>query len=325
MSNSVIDTDLERELLAQLSDARSSFAIGAFGAVAEFFRDDDEPLAVDDPQSLTLASARGAIRISLRDDVLPLAYETVSARKLSWLNGVALCLPRAEATSAQRNGVTELGPDTDAIRRGDRSDVLFDMGLGTANVDFCVRTGDPALIAALRKARTGSLLAPGSEVMEKIIAAGPHRVALSKLGRVEVFQAIGRHKTPVGPHTHVLPKLLRTRRTHDAKIPIPQGYLPCLNLYPPSPLFDALGEPKTYDAGSQAAFETLLAKWGQPRYVAQKELLRQMIDEDNDPASFPMPATRLERSAVRIALRELAHDGTLRERTASWRERFDRE
>jgi hypothetical protein len=227
--------------------------------------------------------------------------------------------------SERRNGVTELGPDSGAIRRSDRADLLFDMGLGTANVDFCVRTGEAALIAALRKARSSSLLAPGSEVMEHIVAASPHRVALSKLGRVEVFQAIGRYKTPTGPHTHVLPKLLRAGRTHDAKIPIPQGYLPCLNLYPPSPLFDILGEPKTYDGGSHAAFETLLAKWGQPQYVEQKGLLLHSLRKGIDPASFRTPATRLERSAVRIALRQLAHDDNLRERAALWRERFDSE
>jgi hypothetical protein len=33
----------------------------------------------------------------------------------------------------------------------------------------------------------------------------PTRVILSKLGRIEIYQPIGKEKTPHGPHTHLLP------------------------------------------------------------------------------------------------------------------------
>jgi hypothetical protein len=48
-----------------------------------------------------------------------------------------------------------------------------------------------------------------------------HRVFLSRVGRAEVYQAIPLPdaKRPDGPHTHVLPKLLRAGRTHSANDP----------------------------------------------------------------------------------------------------------
>ena len=54
--------------------------------------------------------------------------------------------------------------------------------------------------------------------MGMILAANPHRVFISRLGRIEVYQPIPppSGKSPEGPHTHVLPRLLQSRRTHPA-------------------------------------------------------------------------------------------------------------
>jgi len=310
-------------LETQLSDPSCSFSIGAFGAIAEFFRRDDEPRRVDLEESLTVSTNRGAIRVCLHEDVLPVAYETLSSRKKFWLHGFSLCLPSVAGNSNGRIGVTELGRDVDAIRPADRGDLLFDLGLGVANLDFCIRTNDVDLIKVMRRAVGTPLLGEDNGTMVKIVEANPHRVALSRLGRVEVYQAIGHERTPEGPHTHVLPKLLRSGRTHDAKIPIPGGYIPCLSVYPASPLFDKLGEPRAYDRASHLAFDALLKRWGAQDYVAQKDEISQFIRDEIDPASFKLPKNRLRRSAVRIALRQLACDDLFGPRVSRWSERFD--
>ena len=315
--------DLQAVLEAQLNDSGCGFSIGSFGAVAEFFRREDEPASIDFNNGLTVSTDRGAIRICLHEDVQAVAYETLSSRKNYWLHGLALCMPTASGESHCRTSVTELGHDVDAIRSDGRNDLLFDMGLGAPNVDFCVRTSDPDLIETLRQAVGKSLLAGDSDTMASIIHASPHRVAVSNLGRVEVYQAIGYKRTPEGPHTHVLPKLLRAGRTHDAKVPIPSGYLPCVNVYPASPLFDTLGEPRAYDRTSHLAFEALLQQWGADEYVRQKAMIAKAIREELEPASFSMPKNRLRRSAVRIALRQLAFDHALSDQASRWRGYFD--
>jgi len=324
MENVTVISELQHVLIAQLGDPDCSFSIGAFGAVAEFFRRDDENVSTIDGVPLTVVTKRGALRVALREDILPLAYETVSSGENRWMHGIALCLSSDAGKTTARNSITELGRDVDAIRQCDRHDLLFDLGLGTINVEFCIRTGDRELISKLHRYTGESILDADNDVMRTIIAVSPHRVVSSGLGRVEVFQAIGKHKTPEGPHTHVLPKLLRSGRSHDAKIPIPRGYLPCLNIYPASPLFDTLGQPKTYDRERHLAFSALLDKWGSSEYVAQKQSVILSIKDDVEPAAFPAPVTRLQRSAVRIALRQLAYDNTLNDRVRRWRECFDR-
>lgn len=317
--------DLQAVLETQLNDTGCSFSIGSFGAIAEFFRREDEQAETDHKEGLTVSTDRGAIRICLREDVLPVAYETLSSRKNCWLHGLALCLLNADGAASSRTSVAELGYDVDAIRSDDRHDLLFDLGLGAPNIDFCIRTSDPDLIEILRQAVGKPLLAGDSDTMASIINASPHRIVLSSLGRVEVYQAIGHERTPEGPHTHVLPKLIRSGRTHDAKIPIPSGYLPCVNVYPASPLFDNLGEPRAYDRISHLAFDALLKRWGANEYVAQKDLISRSIREEIEPASFRLPKNRLRRSAVRIALRQLAFDHAISDQVSRWRGYFDPE
>ena len=122
-----------------------------------------------------------------------------------------------------RTALTDLGADSAALRERDRDAVLFDLGLGALQVDCCVRIADPEIAAQLR-AHCGQPVFCSS-AMGIILATNPHRVFLSRLGRIEVFQPIPPPdgKSPDGPHTHVLPGLLRHRRTHSATEPIPDG------------------------------------------------------------------------------------------------------
>jgi len=136
-----------------------------------------------------------------------------------------------------RSVLTEVGPDRDALRAEDRAAVLFDLGLGALQVDVCVRSSEPAVVAALRGCAGKSLFAPGNGALGVILASNPHRIFASRIGRIEVFQPIppADGKSPSGPHTHVLPKLLAHRRTHAATEPLPAGWIPCAHCYPPHP------------------------------------------------------------------------------------------
>ena len=223
-----------------MADAETQWSLGTFGAIAEFARDADEPVTLSrGTASLAAVTARGGIRIDLRPDMRPFAFETTT--KDSWNHRIALCLPEQQCAMHERTVLTELGSDGDALHERDRDAVLFDLGLGARQVDCCVRVGDPE-VAALLRAHCGQPVF-GSPAMGIILAANPHRVFLSRLGRVEVFQPIPPPdgKSPDGPHTHVLPGLLRHRRTHAATEPIPDGLIPCAHVYPPHPAKDAHG------------------------------------------------------------------------------------
>ena len=84
---------------------------------------------------------------------------------------------------------------------------LFDLGLGLLQVDAFVRAIDSAVASALRRHVGKPVFAAESAAMAVILDANPHRVFVSRAGRVEVFQPIPppNGKSPQGRHTHVLP------------------------------------------------------------------------------------------------------------------------
>lgn len=311
-------------LAAHMGDPASGFSVGALGALAEFHRAAGEALTLDDRDRLRVATGRGALATGALAGVAPVAYEYPAADGESWRHGVVFCLPAARARGARRRTLTELGADAEAVRPEDRAGLLFDLGVGAANVDFCVRSADPALVAALRAAAGRPVFEAGNPVMDAILEANPHRVAVSALARAEVYQPIGRTKTPEGPHTHLLPELLRTGRSHAATVPVPDGMLPCLSLHPANPLLDGSGRPRPFDRDAHSAFQRLAGRWAAPDYAEEKRRVLAALDSGIDPAAFAPARTRLGRAALKVALRQLLAEAGGGPQIAAWRRAFDR-
>ena len=292
-------------LSAQMADAETQWSLGTFGAIAEFARDPDEPADVRcEPPALSAVTGRGGIRIAPRDDMRLFAFETTT--KESWSPRVALCLPHERSAMNTRAVLTELGPDTEALRSEDRGGVLFDLGIDALQVDACVRVADPAVAAQLRAHCGQATFAPGNPAGGLILAHSPHRVFISRVGRIEVYQPIppAHGKSPEGPHTHVLLDLLRHRRTHAATEPIPEGFVPCAHLYPAHPAKDAQGRSRPFDPRRHASFESMLRQFGDPQFVALKERVRMAVARGQDPSAIPVTG-RFARTNVRVALRQL--------------------
>ena len=251
-----------------LADPTSSWSVGELGVLAEFHHHGPSL----QPDVYTVVTAGGAIRIREHDQVVPLAYETPSANPRLWNHGVVFCLPSEQACLARRTRVTELGADTESILPGARGDVLFDLGLGLRTADFLVRTGDAALLDALRAA-CGRRWTDAPALNCAIVAASPARVIVSRLARVEITNPIPAPGgvSPDGPHTHLLPAIMRRARVHDANIPVPHGMLPCLTLYPAHPARDAEGRERAFDAKLHLSYQDLLKRLGHPAYLAAKQ------------------------------------------------------
>ena len=164
-----------------------------------------------------------------------------------------------------------------AIRPEDRDSILFDLGLGAAQVDVCVRASSPELLSALRAGEGRSIFDLGNPATTAIFAASPHRVFVTRVGRAEVYQPIppADGKSPDGPHTHLLPKLLRSGRTHPATVPIPRDWIPCIHLYPANPQKDGHGTAKPFNRAEYDEFQKALALFGDPELL---ELKRRVLD-----------------------------------------------
>ncbi len=259
-------------LLDHIRDPGASWACGRFGAIAEFHRDPDEPVEIATGSAIEASTNRGAIRLEALPELRPVAYETISSCIESWGQGVALCLPRDVAAMGGRTVVTELGLDRDAVRPQDRDAILFDLGLGGEQAEVCVRAANPEAIELLRAA-CGSPVLGNDPLMHRLPALSPHRVFCSRMGRVEVYQPIPSPdgKSPEGPHTHVLPRLLAHGRLNAATVPVPKGWLAGMSLFPAHPLLRADGAPTAFDAARYRAFQSLMDRFGDPALVAGKQ------------------------------------------------------
>jgi hypothetical protein len=313
-------SDLHELVAGHLRSAKSSWSMGAFGAIAEFHR---EPPEAADVRDLAVVTAGGAIAVRLEERCRAFAYELLSARRELWLHGVALCLPEPEARMTGNARVTELGADREALRPEDRDCALFDLGLGLANCEFCVRTANPTVQEALRAAGDVPLLA-NAPLFEFLAQRSPHRVMLSRLGRIEVFEKIGvkGSQPPAGPHTHLLPRFVRQGRTHAADVPVPKGWLPCLSLYPPNPVQDENGRPKPMDRAALDAFQTLLERFGDVDHLRTKREVMAAVRAGKEPDP-PAYSTRRQRTACRIALRQLRKLDGASPRLERWLREFD--
>jgi hypothetical protein len=319
--------DLRATLRAYLGDRTSSWSIGGYGAIAEFhWRPDDHPPR--DAARLEAHTDAGALRIELRDDIVPHAYQGLSRHPDRWLQGIALCLPWRRARRGARIVLTELAADRDAIRAADRDAVLFDLGLGLPHVDACIRSRSPALLKILRETCGRSLLERGNGAMAAIKESSPQRVFVSELGRVEVYQRIGcarlQPPTPLGPHTHLLPRLLAAERANAEDHDAPPYHRACAYLYPKHPLMDPLGNRRAYDRDAHLQFTALMECWGDAAFVAEKRRATEAMRARMHARDYRAPHDRRARHALRIAIRELAQQAGDTPVIADWRGRFDR-
>ncbi|MEL7543539.1 MAG: hypothetical protein AAGJ70_07175 [Pseudomonadota bacterium] len=304
---------LVRETIAAaLTDPEVGWSMGSFGALAEFHQDCGEPDQPTQLHGLSRATDRGAIHLkeTAPGACTPVAYEQLSKNRERWGQGLALCLPRETAQGARRTTLTKLGPDDEAIREVDQGAQLYDMGLDLQQCDFCIRTRDAELISILDENEGRSLFEAYNPAMGAVLRHHPHRVARTPLGRVEVFQKIGGSdtggKSPPGPHTHVLPNLMRANKTHAANITVPDGLIPCAYLHPGNPLVDGLGQPRTYRAELASKFAGLYSEYAPEDLRALRSDLVAAIDAGRDPREFSEPETRPGRLTLRVGLRQLA-------------------
>jgi hypothetical protein len=144
-----------------------------------------------------------------------------------------------------------------------------------------------------------------TELASALLAANPHRVVVSRLGRIEVTGPIPRTRTPLGPHTHLFPDKLGASQAHDPELGVPAGWQPCLQLYPPHPQIDLSGEPIPFDPARHAAFQAQLAAWGEPGYLAAKARAEAALRATGKaPASEDRGGAGTARHAAEVARRQ---------------------
>ena len=304
---------LERLLL----NPQVAWSLGRSGAIAEFSRDEDESMVLD---GLSIATSRGALRIvSDHPSARLFAGEALGHAETGWSQWLSLCLPKAECTLQGRGTIAEIGPDRAALQAASRHALLFDLGLGGPYFQLGVRTDSNAVIAGLRAALGRPLLAEAA-LVRSLMSTSPARVFESRLARIEVAQAIApvNGRSPEGPHTHILPHLLREDGAEPREAP--SGWVAQIVAYPPHPLRDVHGRSKPFEAGAYQAFQALLDTFGDPDHCSVKRAVADAVRSGVSPQAFTAHPERCD--SVRIALRQLRCLEGESAGLARWREAY---
>ncbi|GEO80928.1 DUF1289 domain-containing protein [Pararhodospirillum oryzae] len=228
---------LDRVLLGSLDKAGAKWAIGVPGATATFC-----------PGDGTLVTARlweyggdaiggyGGTRVVLDHKAKQIKAIGTLGPDGETLTRIDLCVYARKGLMSQRRVLTEIGLDTEALRVGDRRGVLFDLGLGLAHIDFCARVDDEDLLALMRAEAGKPVLDPASPVLAALEEAQAHRVALTRLGRIESW---GRPPLPPeeaspcsGTRIQIQPEVLAQGLDREPGSPVPATLHPVITLFP---------------------------------------------------------------------------------------------
>jgi hypothetical protein len=301
-----------KNLLSELiNQPKTTISIGGIGAIAEF--DGNTTKAVfNNENELKITSLKGAFRLRLNGTESLLAYETLSQTPTAWQWGMMVLADKNQCSTGLRSELQELGPDTKAIIQEDKDAILFNIGAGLSNSSFNVRTKNPTLLRILRANEGVCITENNNDVLEAIIDFSPHRVIASTIARIEVYQKIDRHQTPIGPHTHLLPRLLKTKRTHTANIPVAVSQSPQLTLHPENPMFDQYGHPRSFSKAVYDRFSPLVDSHCAREFHTEKKRLKAAFNKRAKAMNYAPPTSRLGRLAYKVTLRQLSH--TFRDR-----------
>ena len=238
-------------------------------------------------------TARGAIRITLPSNTRLVPCEAPSDDGL-WVQASLLCLPADEAAMSERPGLTELGFDLLAARPEDRLGVLFDLGTGPPEAEFCVRTADPGLLAFL-KSRIGDDPSSSPDIMDGIREARADHVIQSRLGRIESF---GTAPAPV---------------EHMDCFPPPEGWRAGLAFISPQRMADGDMDLATFET-----FRILQNSFADPAFARLRQSVAEAVRAGAAPGSeAPYP------DAMRLTLQQMEYTDGPSATLAAWRSAYD--
>jgi hypothetical protein len=206
--------------------------MGGEGALAEVALDGGPLETGRSGPAVWMVTPGGGLRITFTADTAAFVIRDDKDQ----LSALVFAVPEASRPNA-RTTLTVVGPDRDALPVDRRSDQLVDLGLGQP-VAFCVRTGDPNLLDALRMHEGASWRRALPVVGPALVAASPHRVLCGPLGRAEVYNPIPppHGRSPTGSHTHLIPDRLGGQpgpsdAPHEPGAAPPAGWSPALTAW----------------------------------------------------------------------------------------------
>ena len=299
--------DFVKLLSKMFADGSYGFSVGSSGALAEFPASTDTR-SLSEEHTFSASVPEGAIAIKPLSNLRWVAYETLSRKTSHWNYALIAHADKTPFFSSKRTLLTELGVDNDSLKPPKNREIIFDLGLGLDNADFCIRTSDFALKNILRKYSGKNIAIEGHPVLKVLIDESPTRVVRNAFCRIEVYQAISRTKTPDGPHTHLLLTLLSGASPSRQDF-LPRGRLPVFFAQPPSPLYRTQDKVSVLDEKLYQKFQDILVHFGWPTYIEAKRTTHNQLMENGGQADFAWSNDFLTRAGQKVACRQFVYLG----------------
>jgi hypothetical protein len=303
----MIDSSLKEVILSSASNPRAAWAIVRNGAVAEFSIAADDRVShyFDSKTNVVVADTQKArLKLTLDDSIKPIVAETAAYRCSPWSQSVYLCIPEQDAYMSYRKTLTHVGS-----RCEDQNGELWDIGIGNDSLDFCIVVQDAQLQQVLKK-KEGTCIIDDTEYLKEIVRFSPARLVMTKFASILVRQRIpiqGENDVK-GPHTHLLPHIIRNHITFP--IPIDGKLRSIIQVDPFGSVID--GDGKYYDwAGFEKdPFQSLLRINGPSNYLQHKLYLRDkillMMDTNNNQAIIDKYSNTQDQDIIRIIIAQIA-------------------
>lgn len=219
-------------ILKTLREKNGTWALGIIGALAEFVPTTENLIFISRDGNEIEAEMKGArLRFHIDEDIRALVFSAANS-----LNPDRIII----AHNRKKNGfksldtITYLGTDLAAITPDARGMHIFDLGLGSKDARFCVRTDQRKLLDILWNFEGQKILEVYDHLAPQLIPFSPERIVETALGRIEVQTVILNPdgKTASGSHTHFLPEQIIKQRSMPVGMDIPGHYLPGGIFYP---------------------------------------------------------------------------------------------
>ncbi|MGH9934051.1 MAG: DUF6925 family protein [Nitrososphaerales archaeon] len=296
-----------KQLLIDVSiNMRSAWAIVRDGVVAEFsLVDGDKPVRKLDGNTLTVDTPRAHLQLVFDENIKPIVAETAAYRCSPWVQCVYLCVPEKIARMSVRNVLTHLGSWENGYGE------LWDLGVGNDSLDACVIAHNSQVHQKLKE-KEGHSIIYDSEFLGEIIKLSPPRLFRTKFAHILVKQRIpskGEHVD--GPHTHLLPSIIRSG-THFP-IPIPDNMRSLIQVDPFGSIIDGNGDYHEWK-GFDDEFQSLLDEYAENDMLTKKYLEEKIIAllKNNDLDSIVKEYSNSEKQDImRIIMAQIVCDKRL--------------
>ena len=306
-----MNPDIKNLILESAKKNSTSWAIVRSGIVAEFsiVPGDDIQTSFKD-NMLKIQTQRASLSLEFDESISAIVAESGAHGCSPWTQNIYLVIPKDQAQMSCRDKLTFLGN----FKEDSVDGRLWDLGVGNKTIDACIITDNDTHL--LLKQRESQHILDDPKFLRKLVQHSPVRLFKSKFATILVKQKIPLSESDEidGPHTHLLPPIIKKGKQFLS--PIPDTMESIIQVNPFVSVIDGNGQFYKWTGFTNDKFQELLQKHGDNSYLSHKnQLLQKILDcikSENTQDIFEQYKDEKNQDIIRIITAQIVCDDTLK-------------